>query len=199
MNISFLHKPLGCLLIVIILFAIAGSIISSTVNMVEVNIIKWFDPSHKTRYEIAKEEKEKQAEIAEEETKKKEDIEKILAKKLGIKSLYNFGKNPEIFFVNDKEVYAIVPLDKYGEKILTKTTDGGENWKTILATTENHVLKKISVNSGTITVYLNLMGTLKAQSNDGGENWSYLDGLDKPINEPLPIKDGKIAVYPLKS
>ncbi|MDP2741292.1 MAG: sialidase family protein [bacterium] len=70
MNISFLHKPLGCLLFVLLLFVLANTIVSCAVDVVQVNIVKRFSPDYKTWAETAKGKKEERQKIAEEETKR---------------------------------------------------------------------------------------------------------------------------------
>lgn len=66
MKTSTVKKPLGCLLFVILLLVI----IDCFTDVIETNIIKKIDPTHKTGRETAEEEAKKQAEIAKKEAKR---------------------------------------------------------------------------------------------------------------------------------
>lgn len=70
MNISFLHKPLGFLLFIALLFMIISKPIGCTINAIETNVIKRFNPDHKTRYEVAEEKEKERQRIAEQEEKR---------------------------------------------------------------------------------------------------------------------------------
>lgn len=198
MNISFLHKPLGFLIFIVILGVIICKPIGCTINAIETGIIKKINPEYITYREAAKKEKIEQVKIAGEKARRKKDIEERLAKKLEIKKLTNFGLGPELLFVNNKEVLAVVYLEKFGHVVLVKTIDGGENWETILSSNENQFFGYLSIKpingKKTITVYLDFTRAIYATSEDEGKTWIFFNGCGEDIGYP-PMKNGKILVH----
>lgn len=96
MNIRFLEKPLGILLIVFILFSICSRLYYGAIDVVQVNVIKKISPSYVTRHEAAEQQKKQQAQLAEEETKKEQpeiDLENYETSKYQeMERLINEGK-----------------------------------------------------------------------------------------------------------
>lgn len=188
MSAKFLKKLIRYLILLLILFFLCSRSYYYLADLWE------------TKNEIVKEKEKEKAEIVAKEVEKKEYIEKRLAEGLGIKSLYNFGREPEFQFVNDKEIYVLVRLPDCGDTILIKTIDGGENWEIILKGSDYRYLGKLTVKSNNseknINIYLDLIYDLRAQSEDDGKTWKYFSGDKEVLFPSPPIKDGILGVNP---
>jgi len=158
MNISFLHKPLGCLILLVLMLSIMSKIYYNAVDVVQTHVVKKFNPSYKTRIETLEEQKKEQTKIAKEKAEKAQpeiNLEKNEESKYqqmwGLvderKILYSIGKEntkfiiPSIrgFYVLNNSVWVCGITLIYDENLkisyycpaIVASEDGGNSYKII--------------------------------------------------------------------